>query len=143
MTSTNHHCKTVLIVDDDDAVLESMKLILEDEGYCVNTAVDGERMHKMIIKALPDLIILDYRLPEKSGALLAKELKKQQERSIFLLLWSLHMMLPLLQKKPVLLIFLRNHSTSKHFLRLSENISHHRPLTSFLRLVRKLFTAYT
>jgi DNA-binding response OmpR family regulator len=76
--TNNSNCigKQVLIVDDDEAVLESMKLILEDEGYCVNTALDGKRMSEIMSKSSPDLIILDYRLPVKSGTLLTKELKK-------------------------------------------------------------------
>ncbi len=98
MTINNHpnHCKQVLIVDDDEAVLESMKLILEDEGYCVETAVDGSHMYKSITNSLPQLIILDYRLPEKSGTLLAKELKKNDgTKHIPIVMVSSHDVAPL------------------------------------------------
>lgn len=70
--------KNILVVDDDEAVLESIRLILEDEGFLVDTAVDGAIMQEKLKKGLPDLIIIDYRLPGENGTELTKNLKKNR-----------------------------------------------------------------
>lgn len=83
--------KTILVVDDDEAILDSIKLILEDEGYNVDTASDGKTMQVYIEKKTPDLIILDYRLPGMNGTELTKLLKKESTtKDIPLIMVSSH-----------------------------------------------------
>jgi len=55
--------KTILVVDDDLDVLESVKVILEDQGYGVLTATGGDECLKKIKEKTPDLILLDIMMP--------------------------------------------------------------------------------
>ncbi|KKT73645.1 MAG: Response regulator receiver protein [Candidatus Collierbacteria bacterium GW2011_GWB1_44_6] len=59
--------KKVMIVEDDAVLVNALTLALEDEGYDISVATDGEEAEKMIIKEVPDLILLDLLLPIKSG----------------------------------------------------------------------------
>lgn len=59
--------KKVMIVEDDAVLVNALTLALEDEGYEISVATDGEEAEKMILKEKPDLILLDLLLPIKSG----------------------------------------------------------------------------
>jgi len=58
---------SVLIIDDDDQLRKSFQKLLSEEGYDVGGAPSGESGLEMISKRLPDLVILDMRLPGMSG----------------------------------------------------------------------------
>lgn len=68
--------KTILVVDDEPDVIESMKNILERRGYSVLTALNGMEGLQRIKKGKPDLIITDVLMPEMDGYKFYKELKK-------------------------------------------------------------------
>lgn len=55
--------KTILIVDDEPDVRDSVKIILETKGYKVETAVDGDDCLKKLNEIKPDLILLDIMMP--------------------------------------------------------------------------------
>jgi len=57
----------ILIIDDDDQLRKSFERLLADEGYDVESAPSGERGLDAIRARLPDLVILDVRLPGMSG----------------------------------------------------------------------------
>ena len=59
--------KKVMIVEDDAVLVNALTLSLEDEGYQIIVATDGEEAEKKILKERPDLILLDLLLPIKSG----------------------------------------------------------------------------
>lgn len=59
--------KRVMIVEDDAVLVNALTLALEDEGYDISVATDGEEAERMILKEKPDLILLDLLLPIKSG----------------------------------------------------------------------------
>jgi two-component system, NtrC family, nitrogen regulation response regulator NtrX len=59
--------RTVLIVDDEEGIRESLKGIFEDEGYEVLTAGSGEEALSMLKERRPDIIFLDVWLPEMDG----------------------------------------------------------------------------
>lgn len=63
----------ILIIDDDIAILESTKLILEDEGYRVTINTGRLRYKKM--KRFPDLILLDIWMSGVDGRDICKQLK--------------------------------------------------------------------
>ncbi len=54
-------------MDDDVAVNKLIRAILENEGWVVSSAQDGEEALKMVSKSVPDLIILDIKMPKISG----------------------------------------------------------------------------
>lgn len=58
--------RTILIVDDEQTVLESFRIILKD-NYRVTTANNGEKALKALDEELPDLMILDLKMPGMSG----------------------------------------------------------------------------
>ena len=57
----------VLVVDDDPMILESIALMLDSAGYLVSRATSGEECVRIALSALPDLILLDVRLPGMDG----------------------------------------------------------------------------
>jgi nitrogen regulation protein NR(I) len=57
----------ILIIDDDDQLRKSFHKLLTEEGYCSDSAASGEEGLKVIQKKIPDLVILDVRLPGMSG----------------------------------------------------------------------------
>jgi len=59
--------KTILIVDDEESICQSLKGILSDEGYEAYTAKSGEECLAVIDEILPDLILLDIWLPGMDG----------------------------------------------------------------------------
>lgn len=78
----------VLIVDDDQAILDSTQLILEYEGHEVITSSDGE-MVKNISEEPPDIILLDIWLSGVDGAEIVQCLKEQSHtRHIPIILFS-------------------------------------------------------
>ena len=58
---------TLLFIEDDEAIRTALRLVLEDEGYEVAEAGDGETGIKMFGQLDPDLVLLDLRLPDISG----------------------------------------------------------------------------
>ena len=66
---------TVLVVEDEPAIRELLRVNLVDAGYEVRWAPDAETAQSEIRAALPDLLLLDWMLPGKSGLALAKELR--------------------------------------------------------------------
>ncbi len=59
--------KTILVVDDEESICQSLKGILADEGYEVLIAKSGEESLKIIEDELPDLVLLDIWLPGIDG----------------------------------------------------------------------------
>lgn len=55
--------KTVLVVDDDQDILSIVSLILEEEGFKVETAADGREGLEAVEQGMPDLILLDMKMP--------------------------------------------------------------------------------
>ena len=58
---------TLLFIEDDEAIRTALQLVLEDDGYEVAVAGDGETGIKMFGQIDPDLVLLDLRLPDISG----------------------------------------------------------------------------
>lgn len=58
---------TLLFIEDDEAIRTALQLVLEDEGYEVAVAGDGETGIRMFGQIDPDLVLLDLRLPDISG----------------------------------------------------------------------------
>jgi len=58
---------SILIIDDDDQLRKSFHKLLKEEGYHSECAASGEAGLKIIEKEIPDLVILDMRLPGMNG----------------------------------------------------------------------------
>ncbi len=57
----------ILIVDDDASVRQSLKRVLEDSGYSVLLAVDGEAAEAKLSSPAIDLLIVDLNMPNRDG----------------------------------------------------------------------------
>ncbi|MBQ2621102.1 MAG: response regulator [Thermoguttaceae bacterium] len=68
--------KTILIVDDDPEIVESVKIALQSEGYTVFYARDGNQGLALAERENPDLIILDMMMPKRSGFLVLEKLRR-------------------------------------------------------------------
>ena len=70
----------ILLVDDEPDTLKVYSDLLRSEGYDVFTAADGEQALSMIDQCKPNAILLDVRLPGKSGVEVARELSRGIEK---------------------------------------------------------------
>jgi CheY-like chemotaxis protein len=71
--------KTILVVDDEDDVREYLAMVLEEGGFNVVTAADGEEALQQVKKQPPDFISLDLIMPRKSGIKFLYELRHNKE----------------------------------------------------------------
>lgn len=67
----------ILVVEDDRLVLADVSLGLRDAGYRVSAANNGESALKVVDEDLPDLALLDMRMPGMSGIELARRLRNR------------------------------------------------------------------
>mgnify|MGYP003585963555 FL=1 len=67
--------KTILVADDEPAVLRSLEFILKKEGYRVLTAVNGQEAYDQASANLPDLVLLDVQMPRMDGNQVCRQLR--------------------------------------------------------------------
>ncbi len=65
----------ILVVEDEPAIRELLRVHLEDAGFEVRDAADAERARERLAEGLPALMLLDWMLPGRSGLAFAKELR--------------------------------------------------------------------
>lgn len=70
--------KKILVADDDPAIVDSLKLLLELYDYEVTTTVNGETIYKMK-KEYPNLLLLDIWMSGQDGREICKYLKNNPE----------------------------------------------------------------
>lgn len=76
----------LLVVEDEKKVASFIKKGLEEEGYVVDLAYDGESGLELALEKVHDLIVLDVHLPKKSGLRLLQELRAEKVNTPVLLL---------------------------------------------------------
>ena len=74
----------MLIVEDDREVRESVADYLSSHGYEVHQAADGGAMRKQLGREVPDLVLLDVRLPGEDGLSLARWLRERHSVAIIM-----------------------------------------------------------
>ena len=67
--------KKILIVDDEQDIVESLKFVLEVSGFVCYTAFNGEDGLRLAKEIMPDLIILDVMMPKINGYKISRLLK--------------------------------------------------------------------
>lgn len=70
--------KSILVADDNPAILDALRIMLEEEGYHVTTTEDGA-VAKHIKAPLPDLLLLDVWMSGIDGRDICKHLKSADE----------------------------------------------------------------
>lgn len=92
---------SILIVDDDEFLTETFKVILETVGYHVEIAASGmQAIHKTRDKDY-DLIILDIKLPDINGDEVARIMKKQGKKTKIVMITGYEKLAEGLKEEPV------------------------------------------
>jgi DNA-binding response OmpR family regulator len=87
MTSAeSQRTRRILVVDDDESIRELITLALEDEGYEVIGAPEGESALAMIPELQPDIILLDNRMPVMDGREFAQRFQELDNTSAALII---------------------------------------------------------
>lgn len=66
---------SILVVEDEPAIVELLEVHLADAGYEVREALDAEGARRLLNERLPDLVLLDWMLPGQSGLAFARQLR--------------------------------------------------------------------
>lgn len=77
--------KTILVVDDEPAMVGMVGALLGEEGYQIVTAYDGEVALRRHAEERPDLVILDRRLPKLSGDEVCRQIRASASTPILML----------------------------------------------------------
>lgn len=67
--------KTILIVDDEEPIYSYLRKKLAKQGYEVHVADDGEKALQKVFDLIPDIVLLDVKLPKINGIDICKTLK--------------------------------------------------------------------
>ena len=65
----------IMVVEDSPTYLRQISALLQDQGYHIITAVDGEEAMEKAVQDDPNLIVLDVILPKKNGFQVCRQLK--------------------------------------------------------------------
>ena len=116
--------KTILVIDDEYALVESLTDLLEEEGYRVVSAANGKDGLTRVMKENPDLIITDFMMPIADGLELVRGVRA----------------LPTFQAVPVVMMSASDMTVvlSNRRLKLSAFLSKPFQADELMGLVRKL-----
>ncbi len=67
--------KTIMVVDDNHNIVETLRTILEAKGYNVMSAYSGQELFASLKEQIPDLILLDIMMPQMDGLEVLTRLK--------------------------------------------------------------------
>ena len=73
--------KTILLVDDESAILDALRAVLEDAGYGVVTAGNGAEGLARLRDSAPDLVVTDTMMPVLDGIGFVRQMKAQPDYS--------------------------------------------------------------
>ncbi|MGD2132560.1 MAG: response regulator transcription factor [Maricaulaceae bacterium] len=76
---------TIALVDDDENILTSVSIFLENEGYNVRTYTDGSSALSALSESPPDLAILDIKMPRMDGLELLRRLRQTSNLPVIFL----------------------------------------------------------
>ena len=79
MSDSSNHKPEILVVDDDEAFLKMMKMILPKEGYNVRYTSDSTKAVHYAKKHHVDLLLLDLMMPEIDGCEVCRRVRKDNE----------------------------------------------------------------
>jgi CheY-like chemotaxis protein len=78
MANEDQNCK-ILVADDEPEVVDLVRIVLDQEGYVVLSAGDGDKALTTIQTERPDLVLLDVRMPKMSGLTVLRYLREDPE----------------------------------------------------------------
>jgi DNA-binding response OmpR family regulator len=71
--------RSVLLVEDDPRVRRVLRLALEDEGFSITEAADGEQCLERFEEVAPDIVLLDLMLPDRDGFSVCREVRRRSD----------------------------------------------------------------
>jgi DNA-binding response OmpR family regulator len=71
---------TVLLVDDEPKIVETVQYVLEEEGYEVVTARDGPSALEAVHRHVPDIVLLDVMMPGEDGYSVSRKIHEAAEQ---------------------------------------------------------------
>jgi CheY-like chemotaxis protein len=86
----NKRIKRILLIDDEYDVNLVMKLVLEDNGFKVDSFIDASQALENFTAGIYDLVILDVVMPEMDGFSLYEKIKKLDDKVIICFLTAAH-----------------------------------------------------
>ena len=81
--------QTIVVIDDDESLRDTIGVLLEQEGFRAVLAADGPSGYESAIVNRPDLILVDLRLPGMSGIEICKGLRAAQVKTPIIVLSAL------------------------------------------------------
>ena len=78
--------QTILVIDDDESLRDTISLMLERENFRVIQAGDGKSGFEKAVVSRPNLILVDLRLPGMSGVEVCKELRASRNKTPIIVL---------------------------------------------------------
>lgn len=80
--------KTIVVMDDSALVLDTLRLVLEAQGFVVRTATSLGELEERLGESQPDMFILDVQMPEMFGEDVAQVLREVRDFQVPILLFS-------------------------------------------------------
>jgi DNA-binding response OmpR family regulator len=84
----NAAAKTIVVMDDSALVLDTLRMVLEAQGYAVRTATTLGELEERLGESHPDMFILDVQMPEMFGEDVAQVLREVRDFRVPILLFS-------------------------------------------------------
>ena len=81
---------SILVIDDDASIVETLDLYLTEEGYNVRTALTGTDGLNKYVQEPSDVVILDIRLPDVDGFSVLEDLKEENENAKVIMITAFH-----------------------------------------------------
>jgi DNA-binding response OmpR family regulator len=85
MASDARTPSSVLIVDDEPAIVEILSTYLRDEGFVIHTAGDGDEALRLVRSERPDIVLLDLSLPTMSGVEVFREMRAESDIPVIMI----------------------------------------------------------
>jgi CheY-like chemotaxis protein len=76
MMASDHSIPTIMVVDDDEDIRYMMRVLLEEDGYRVLEAENGQRALEIAQSGRPDLILMDLSMPVLDGFAATRRLRQ-------------------------------------------------------------------
>lgn len=77
---------TVLIIEDDKAIVDVLKMILEHDGFSIEKAFNGPTGIEKFKEVNPDIVLLDIRMPKMDGIEVLQEIRKIDKSSVIIMI---------------------------------------------------------
>jgi len=79
MTTKKQPTAKILLVDDEPNILIALEFLMNQQGYTVETAKDGQTALKIMESFVPDVVLLDVMMPGMDGFEVAKKIRENSD----------------------------------------------------------------